>query len=160
MYNLEAHHHPPTETSAHPLSNIFIAPAFWFFLHVGLFNFLFIGPCAAPPTNILAFILIGASWRSSYALRKSIFHAKRWWIHLLFYFIIFITWKANSQFFFLWTNFTLGYPWALLIFYYNEILTAHFLKSFLLFSYSFSWRKKWGWLLDKAEVALLPIFAI
>ena len=90
MSNLEAHHHPPTKTIAHPLSNLFILPALWFFLHVGLFHFLFIGPCAAPHANIIAilfaFLLVGAALTSSNALRKSVLHAKRWWIHLYFSF--------------------------------------------------------------------------
>lgn len=94
MSNLEAHHHPAIETIAQPLRNIFILPALWFFLHDGLFNFLFIGPCDAPPANILVilleFLLIGASWRSLDALIKSILHAKRWWIHLLFDSFIFL----------------------------------------------------------------------
>ena len=124
MSNLEAHHHLPTKIVAHPLSNMFILLSFWFFLHVGLFCFLFIGPRATPPANFIAiflwFLLVGTSLRSSDALRKSIFHSKRWWIHLLFdfflflfllFFSFFIACKVNSQFFFLWLSSPLVIPW-------------------------------------------------
>ena len=94
MSNLEAHRHPPTEIVAHPLSNLFILPALWFFLDASLFYFLFIGPCAAPSTNLLvvflSFILVGASWRSSDALINFVLHVKRWWVHFLFYFIYYL----------------------------------------------------------------------
>ena len=93
MSNLEAHYHPHTETVAHPLRNLFILPTLWFFLHVGLFHFMFLGPCVAPPTNLLSilisFIFVGVAWRSLGASRKYILHAKRWWVHLLFYFYYF-----------------------------------------------------------------------
>jgi len=48
---------PPIEIVAHPLSNLFILLALWFFMYAGLFHSLFVVPRVALPDALLTTLI-------------------------------------------------------------------------------------------------------